>query len=166
MKFKGLIEHYSFVKLSKEERDLFLIDNKIFVKSKEPLFYEFDSDELYHHYSHEVSKIFANNLKTLKGEFTLNPILLEEIKKLVFEQCKKKFESLLTREEVFREQFYAYPVEKIEEIKISTRTSNGQKLSSKLYFNLSKLDFKDFQSHLGTIYTEQFFGKITYLKIL
>lgn len=151
MKFKGLIEHYSFVKLSKEERDLFLIDNKIFVKSKQPIAYESESFELYNHYPHQISKIFSAPLITTKGEYTLNPQLLEQITNLILELCKERFENLFESEEVFREQFYALPPKKIEELKISTRTSNGQNFSHKLYFELSKIDYKYFHLHEDTI---------------
>lgn len=151
MNFKGIIEHYSFVKLSNEERESFLIANKIFLKSKEPIIYEFDHSELYNHYSHEVSKIFAKPLITSVGELTINPVIIEQLNVLILEQCNNKFKSLLEKEEVIREQFYAYPPEKIEEIKIATMTSNGNSLYNKLYFELNKLRYKDFQSHINPI---------------
>ena len=102
MNFKGIIEHYSFVKLSNEERESFLIANKIFSKSKEPIIYEFDHSEIYNHYSHEVSKIFAKPLITSVGELTINPEIIEQLNILILEQCKNKFKSLIEKEEVIR----------------------------------------------------------------
>lgn len=153
MEFKGIIEHYQFIKLSNEEREKFLIEKKIFVKSDRPLQYLFDADELYNHYTYDVSKIFANNLETSKGVLTLNSILLDAVTEEIKNQCRERFETLFGREEIFRVQFYAYPVEEFIEIKKSIMKSNAQCLHDKLYFELNKVDFKNFELHTSIINT-------------
>lgn len=151
MKFEGIIEHYNFVKLSKEERELFLINNKIFVKSQNQTNNEIDNYELYNDYTYEISKIFTRNLINSNVKYILNEVLLDQIKNSIVQQCREIFQSIIENENRYRDQFYAYPQEKINKIKISTKTSNGDYLYYKPYAELTKLDYKNFDSHVRVI---------------
>lgn len=151
MKFKGIINPQEFSKLDLAERQLFLIEKKIFEKFNTDIHYKYSQEEINIHSGSEISTVFGNHLFTTLGDFTINKQLIKKIEFFILEMCKNIYDKIFDKKEMYLEQFRAYPSRKIDEIKVATKTNIGDNLGTIFYYNLSKLDYTDFISHIEII---------------
>lgn len=145
MKFKGIIEHLTFKKLTPDEQKEYLIYNKIFVLTNE--IDEYDEIEIYGRTLHEDLKILSSTIITEKGNFTLNYSILEELRKSIVEQCEEIHKVNTKRYEILKKQFKLYSKEKVAEEENSAKLSIATNLDQKLFRELLNYDIDDISSH-------------------
>lgn len=143
--FFGIIDHYVFTKLSREEKYKFLIEKNIFTKTDTLLDYD-DEQEVYHYGQNNDSRIFTLVYSTPSGDYFINDIILELMKAKVIEQCENTFNSIMKKEDVLIDQYSLYPKEKLIEARNSLKLNTANRMSGRLYRELTYFDFDDFES--------------------